>query len=370
QTGHTLDEAAIQSDRELAPRVLQFFGIRYIIWHTPYEEGNRDVANRTRAYVEQVLPVDKVSETYENGQGTVLYRVREMPPVEAMTIRPDDPLARLYFAEGWGAVGAGRIEAERSQARILFPLTGVSAVRLTIPSLSGAGSQVPITVDGHPLPAAPPTPAGHEIVKEIPASDLHAGVNELVVHWNAFLPLVPADVPATRLPIGRTGAASPVAIVVRSAGEEQGSFGHIYVNGVDASRNGRGYNLVVVDPNTGRVEASSSFDTFRSTAESERMAGFIAAIPEGRIVAAAVMDEASLNLSAGAVRALESLGAQQDLRGKFRWSHALIGMKGAGLGTALEAASETRVSQLVLGVGATEPRIAGSVGEIQIEAVR
>ena len=50
----------------------------------------------------------------------------------------------------------------------------------------------------------------------------------------------------------------PVSLLVRSAGQETGDFGHIYVDGVERSLNRRGYNLVAVSPD-GRVLDSANF---------------------------------------------------------------------------------------------------------------
>jgi hypothetical protein len=43
-------------------------------------------------------------------------------------------------------------------------------------------------------------------------------------------------------------------------------------------------------------------------------------------------------LTEDAVQALSQIGGQADLRGTTGWSHALIGVKGAAPGTALEVA--------------------------------
>jgi hypothetical protein len=202
----------------------------------------------------------------------------------------------------------------------------------------------------------------------VPATYLRSGVNKITFQNLDFKELIPPDLSSPRFPIGSTGGTSPAQIVVRSAGEEQGDFGHIYVRGIDESPGGTGYNVVVIDPNSGKVEQRANFNTFASEAESARLAQFIDAVPAGRIVAAAVRDEASAHLTAEAVAALRSIGAARDLRDKFRWSHAVIGVKGAAPGTALEAASETTVSQLIVGVGATSPAFGPEITEIQIAA--
>jgi hypothetical protein len=182
------------------------------------------------------------------------------------------------------------------------------------------------------------------------------GMNKIVLHFDALASVISFRVNA-----------SPASIVARSAGGEVGDFAHIYVDGVDAAKNSRGYNVVVINETTGVVEASTAFDTFASADESARLAQFIAKIPNGKIVAVAARDEASRYLTEGAVDALRSIGAREDLRAKFRWSHAIIGVKGAAPGSALEAANEIAPTQLVVGIGALEPNVAAVVEWIKIE---
>ncbi len=123
----------------------------------------------------------------------------------------------------------------------------------------------------------------------------------------------------------------------------------------------------MIDPATRKVDASVAFDTFASTEESARLAEFIDKIPAGKLVAVAVRDEASRNLTDTAVQALQSIGAQENLRGKWRWSHALIGLKGAQIGSVPEAANEIAPAQVVLGIGAMEPNAAAAIEWIKIE---
>jgi hypothetical protein len=89
-------------------------------------------------------------------------------------------------------------------------------------------------------------------------------------------------------------------------------------------------------------------------------------VADGNWVAVAASDEASYHLTERAVNALRSIGAHQDLRGKFRWSHAIIGVKGAPAGSATELASETNVSQVFTGTPLTAPYLAAAIGEIRI----
>lgn len=358
QEGHSIDDATRARVKALAPRLLQFFNIRYVIWHKPYQNENREVADRTRAFVEDAFPITKTSESYENGQGTVVYRVNDLPPLwNAYLVSGNDPLARLFFAEGWGPVGENTMWVTRQQARMFMPLSKVQDTRITFTALApvdSADNGIKISVNGIVLGHYQPIPVvDGTFAIEVPASMLQVGLNELILEFDKIIPYAGLNRP-------------PLSVVVRSAGEEQGDFGHIYVDGVDESPNARGYNFVLINPKTAAIDARASFDTFSSEQESARMANFISQIPQGELVAVAVRDEASQHLTPAAAERLKSLGAKQDLVGKFRWSHALLITKGNPEG-AREAASETKVSQVFNAALIAEQNIAASVGEIRVE---
>jgi hypothetical protein len=104
----------------------------------------------------------------------------------------------------------------------------------------------------------------------------------------------------------------------------------------------RGYNLVALDAD-GRVVGLAGFDTFFRPEAAGELAAWVAALPRGTIVAGAARDEASGLLTAEAVSALRQLGAAGDLRGRFRESHAFVGVKGAAPGSAVEELGPRRV---------------------------
>ncbi|MFN2219781.1 MAG: interleukin-like EMT inducer domain-containing protein, partial [Anaerolineae bacterium] len=157
-------------------------------------------------------------------------------------------------------------------------------------------------------------------------------------------------------------------LVAHSAGKEVGDFGHIYVDGADVSPGKRGYNLAVIHPETGVVEQTAAFDTHLDATASHQLAAFLGSVPDGRIVAVAASDEASRLLGEDAVAALRGIGAQGDLRDRFRWGHAIIGVQGAGAGTALEAMDWIRPVAAIVGEGATEPHLAAAFSEISFTA--
>jgi hypothetical protein len=143
--------------------------------------------------------------------------------------------------------------------------------------------------------------------------------------------------------IGRTGVTSPVDLQIVSAGMDTGNEGSIYVDGHQRAIGRRGYNLVAIDPVSGEVLWSDLFDTLVSPGESGRLAEAVRRLPVGTIVAVAVKDEASGTLTEEAVAALRSLGGSEDIRGRYRVSHLLVGVKGAAPGTAIEQSGYARL---------------------------
>ncbi len=367
ETGHTLNAATLQRDRALAAPVLQFFGVRYVVWHSPRDPANRAALDDARAYVEQVLPVTKFYDQVDDTGETVAYRVRENATPLTSTLRADDPQARLYFAEGWGTVGGSAVWATRSQATLLVPRDGVSAPGTTLSFRLYAPMQnqtAQVTVNEQTIGSLALQQGWGEYKLSVSETLWQAGVNRVSLQFSQLA--TAASLQDGDLTVGKTGATAPASIVVRSAGNEVGDFAHIFANGVDVSLNQRGYNVVVMDASSGRVDARAVFDTFDSESESARLAQFISEIPAGKIVAVAARDEISRHLTPEAVNAFRSIGAAQDLAGKWRWSHAILGVKGAAPGSALEAASETMPAQLVVGIGAMEPNIAAAVEWVRI----
>jgi hypothetical protein len=196
-----------------------------------------------------------------------------------------------------------------------------------------------VQVNGRALPQRltfGPGWASYEL--RVPAEYIKMGLNVVAFEFDY------AESPYDRLPgdfaIGDTGVNTPVDIKVNSVGGE-GGFAHIGVgrdSDTDISVERRGYNLVVLDERTGAVLERRGFDTAGSATESRLLAEYIAGIPEGRIVVAAVRIDGGRNLTEQAVMALGTIGAKADLRNTENRSHAIIGVKGAAPGTALELA--------------------------------
>lgn len=146
----------------------------------------------------------------------------------------------------------------------------------------------------------------------------------------------------------------PISVPLLIASVSQAGLRHqalIAVDGADRARNGRGYNVVVLDPGTSEVVSSDAFDTLsdyidpgvvkEGAPENTRMARFIEEIPDGHIVVAAVREEGTNILQQNAVKALQSCGSSLDLRRQPHLAHAMVGVKGSPAGTAMEVLGAT-----------------------------
>jgi len=216
-------------------------------------------------------------------------------------------------------------------------------------ALAREDSEIQPTVDvdfnGRRLTRVTPTAAPRDLQIALPPP--YPKVDRNVLRLELTYRLQPHVSTGSAYRIGGTGVHSPVDLVVTSAGKTHGWIASIEVNGTDVARNFRGYNVAVVDPRSGRVERRDVLDTFLARAESARLADFIERVPAGSIVAAAIRDDGVGQLTDDAVRAFRSLGGQVDPRGTLFVSHLLIGVKGAGPGTAVEAFGPARLTRVI-----------------------
>jgi hypothetical protein len=332
--------------------VLRFFNIQAIVVH-PEHTGPEMVP-----YIESTMPLACTDED----SGLVFCQVDLPPWSKRWTVTPGDALSRLSYAEGWGVPADGVIWAQRRTARLLVPLNDDDAQMTFRAHAPTAGQLLQVTVDGQLVTQLEMAVGWHGYEVTLPDEAVQEGLNEIWLHFSVLT--AASQVSLSDRSIGQTGIHSPVNLVVQSAGQEVGDFGHIYVNGLDVSPNERGYNVAIIHPETGVVEQVAAFDTHLDAAASASLAAFLDSVPAGRIVAVTAADEASRLLGEDAVAALRRIGAQDDLRDRFRWGHAIIGVKGAAPGAALEATGWMQPVTVVAGEGATEPDLAAAFGEI------
>ena len=128
-----------------------------------------------------------------------------------------------------------------------------------------------------------------------------------------------------------------VSILAKSAGLNAGDAVEFVVDGkkVDlGSGNLRGLNVIVIDEDSFAVLENRVFDTFYYAAGS--FVEFMDSLPVGRIVAIAVKDEATRNLSDAAKEACKSIGSDRIEELGYRQSWAIVGYKGASAGSVAE----------------------------------
>ena len=291
-------------------------------------------------------------------------------PSDNWQVDLSEPQGNLYVAEGWSPPdpNSGVRYAVRAQAGLMLPIPDAGG-SLAL-QLAGPMRAVRLQLNGHAL--QPATQFGNELTLIVPPGLATALVDRLEFTFagpGTEIRDVAKQYTAGRADLSALGAelAPDVALLVQSAGEEVGSFAHIYVNGVDVALNRRGYNLAALD-SVGQVLDSANFDTFADTAQSAALIAWVEQWPAGTLIAGAAADEASFRLQPDAAAALAQIGVRTDLRDYFRWSHAFIGVKGAPPGTAIESADLLAPVSVQVGPAINGPRVFGGVRSIQFRA--
>jgi hypothetical protein len=197
-------------------------------------------------------------------------------------------------------------------------------------------------VNGHAIGAPLPLNEGwNELTFTVPPDALAGPTARLTLDFSRTDR--PLDVLPGTASLGGTGVEVPFPITIKSAGPglsdlDPSGLAWITVSGQDASDHRSGTNVTVVDPATGQVEEVRGFDTTANEFERDQLHAFIEQIPEGKVVLVALKGPATSYLNLDTVAAFTSLGAATGPT-DHGVSYALIGVKGAAEGSALEAES-------------------------------
>jgi hypothetical protein len=345
-------DTIVARNRPIAGQVLADLGVE---WVTVHVEKSPPALLR---FVDEVLPLTLTEEwhgtDWEGQPNTIrLYEVHSVSPAPVWEENLAATPGQLYLGAGWSSLADGKTRyATRPQAELLLNLPS-NGGRLEL-ELFGPAPAIALRINGQAVGSASLTPGadGNWLSLEIPPGVADEPVDRVQLYFEG--PLTPI-----------AALTNSLALLVQSAGEDVGDFAHIWVNGQDAAVGGRGYNLVAVDQ-SGNVLASAVFDTHASSAASVELAAWLAQWPLGTTVAGAVMDEASYNLQAEAVDALAGLGVAGDLRGRFRWGHAFIGVVGAPAGSALESFQLLQPATVYVGAPVDGEVVSGGVGRVRI----
>jgi hypothetical protein len=356
----------VARNRPIAAQVLHDLGILYV---TVQVERASPALLR---FVAEALPLALVEEwrgaDWEGNPSTIrLYRVQQpvYPPEQMIDLA--DEMGKLYLGAGWSALPMDGVRyATRTTAELQVPIPdqgGTLAVELLPPATA-----VYLRLNGVRLGNDDHLAVSHWVIVTIPAGVATAPVDQLTLQFTGLPTPIRSlrTPPAPGWPIGATGATLAAPLFVRSAGEEVGDFAQLWVNGVDVAINERGYNLGALDA-TGQVLATAVFDTLAGTDQSAALGAWIDQWPAGTIIAGAVADEASYNLQQDAIDALRRVGVSGDLRSRFRWSHAFVGVVGAAPGEALERMSLIEPATVFVGVAVDGAAVSGGVGRIRFK---
>ena len=148
----------------------------------------------------------------------------------------------------------------------------------------------------------------------------------------------PTEIITQALPVLQVHDNTTCQIFIESAGS--GSLGglQLSINGHMSSMPGhRGIRVVVVEEGRCAVESTNSYDTHYLPAPSTQLSHLIASVPTGRIIVASVYDEASNRLLENAKQALESIGSSLIRNLGYRDAWAIVGRKGAAMGSVPES---------------------------------
>ncbi len=358
EEGRTVDDDQRARDRADAANVLRFFDIRYV-------SVNRvQTAPETLDYIRATLPLEEIASDAER----VMYRVMSPPPVAQWDVDPSSEFARLLFDDSWGHAqednaGFGYRWAMDASSRLWLPLDPADYDVTFRLRGTNAGQKITLHVNDNEVAAWDVSEGWNEYPAHIPASATRDGLDELVFTTTT----TPLDKLTNQdRTIGGTGIVSPVDISAVGAGFDAGKYGEIYVAGNSRILNTRGYHLVAINAQTGAVDAVGSFDTFADDTASQRLADFVAALPQGEIVAGVAVDDASQKFKRPAFTALQSLGVAGDIRGQFRAGHAFIGIKGVPIGQAVEDLNTLVPASAAIGSDVTKPYVAFALGPFQI----
>jgi hypothetical protein len=366
ENGREVSDEQRAQDRAVAPEVQNFFDIRYI---------NAFRAKTDPKVLDYVLSVFPATEIYRDEE-RIVYWVAPQPR-ESGTLDESSEAASLYFDDGWSrfqfapggygnyvAGSYGYRWAEQTESHLWLPLTqGEYEIKFKLRA-PDTSQKISVRINGNPVSELSATDYWQDYTMRVPAKD---GLNELLFMTN-LNPI--GAIRQENYFIGDTGIASPVDISATAAGFDAGRFGEIFVAGKNVIAGTRGYQLVAIDPQTGRVDRSDRFDTFADANESRRLAQFVADLSQGEIVAGAAIDDVSQNLQPIAVDALRECGVQSDLRSQFRTGHAFIGVKGAKPGTAVEKVDARLPANVWVGKNANAESIAFALGTVTWELVK
>jgi len=305
-------------------------------------------AKRALAFVQAALP----TEVLERSEAAVWLRVKaevfQGSPVGVITFDRAGSNAHLGSAlrrteDGGRWYAEGALSGEEPEVFYL-PIEKRAGQEMVIDLRCPHGeARLVARLNGQEVAKVPCRQALGLMSFDLPEAKLRDGMDRLRLTW--------AGEPGERaLPVGGTGVTTRAQLKVKSEGLRVGNSASIVLGSRDLAPDSRGYNIAVIQPESGELLMAAGFDLVAGgPQQAVRLAQFLRGIPRGMIVCVAVKDDGAMNLTAGVVEALRAMGGKVDMRGKTRASYALIGVQGAIAGTALERLGTDSAATIELG---------------------
>ncbi len=340
EAGQTPDPETLTAAQAQVDDLLALWGVRYLLL-LPSVPGRLPYADTWQP--SQQLALDLIPHTaaplLDDGSVRV-YGVEPGPPLP-LALDFGGQTTDAWRGEGWSrdeadVGGASGIWASERRSHLLFRSEDAGRRRLSFraaPFVWPAASpqRLTVTLNGRAVGQAELAEGWREYGFDLAPQP---GINHLWLEFSR------ADSPRTVLNqamIGATGIQAPVNIEVHSFDQAYITLTDATNNQTPASAGRRGYNITVLDPDSGRVLDQQGFDTVANGYEVERLVTYLSGLRPGRIVILATREGAGGFLTAEAIAAFRRLGssasAPADLAGR---AHALVGVAGAAPGTAAE----------------------------------
>jgi len=327
-------------------------------------------------FYKAILPLEAAP--FWTGDGIEAFRVVQPAGSDSFVLQLGQPDTFAYRAEGWddapvdAPYGLPGIWAVEPESCLFLPLRGVDPaneypLRVQVRPFDYPGSQsqrVTATMNGIALAEQSLVNDWQTVEWSIPGSALVNTVNRLCLDWGYAV--APRSVIGGNRLISKTGVELPIDADLKAFAD--GAFMALFdeTGGqTDASAGRRGVNVTVLDVRSGAVVESQGFDTAANEFESEKLAAFVAAIPDGAPVLVVTRGDAGAFLTEGAIGALTSLGADvtiEGLRGNYL---ALAGVKGAAAGSAAQSI-EPGEAFLRISLNRDRRTLAAAVGLVEI----
>lgn len=374
QVGEGLAAAAQAQAGEL----MYLYNVGYVLLMPPIPQRfpYADHWQATWDFYKATLPLE--SAPFWTGDGIEAYRVVQPTGSDNFQLQMGQPDTFAYRAEGWdespvdSPYGLPGIWAVDRESCLLLPLRGVDGAKMYPLQVQvrpfdypGSNAQrVTAVVNGTRLAEQVLVNDWQTVEWGVPGSGLVDSINRLCLEWNYAA--APRSVLGGNRLIGSTGVELPIDADLKAFAD--GAFMALFDEKggqSDASAGRQGVNVTVLDRQSGAVLESVGFDTTANSFESEKLAAFIAGIPDGALVLVATRGDATAFLTDDGVAALNSLGGAvtlDNLRGNYL---ALAGVKGATPGSAAQVIDPFEAF-LRISLNRDRRTLAGAVGIVEI----